>query len=73
MRDAVERELPGSACQTRAGTPGLDLRAGLVRQLSELGVEVEVSSTCTAEAPHLFSHRRDNQTGRQAGYAMLAR
>jgi len=71
MRDEVEAALPGSACTTAAGTPGLDLRAGLARQLTALGLEVEVSATCTAEAPHLFSHRRDGVTGRQAGYAML--
>ena len=37
MRDEVEAALPGSACRTRVGTPGLDLRAGLRRQLAELG------------------------------------
>lgn len=72
MQVEVEAALPGSACLTRAGTPGLDLRAGLARQLAALGVVVEVSATCTAEAPHLFSHRRDGVTGRQAGYAMLS-
>lgn len=71
MRDEVEAALPGSACVTARGTAGLDLRAGLARQLRSLGVEVETSSTCTAEAPHLYSHRRDGRTGRQAGYAML--
>lgn len=71
MRDEVEATLPGSACRTAQGTAGLDLRAGLARQLASLGVEVQMSSTCTAEAPHLFSHRRDGVTGRQAGYALL--
>ena len=32
------RPLPGSAVRTRPGTPGLDLRAGLDRQLAGLGV-----------------------------------
>lgn len=71
MRDEVEAALPGSACRTRSGSPGLDLRAGLARQLAGLDVAVEASATCTAEAPHLYSHRRDGVTGRQAGYAML--
>ena len=71
MQAAVATVLPGSDCLTRAGTPGLDLRAGLSRQLTELGVLVTSSATCTAEAPHLFSFRRDGVTGRQAGYAML--
>ena len=71
MRDEVEAALPGAACTTRTGSAGLDLRAGLANQLTALGVAVDVSQTCTAEAPHLFSHRRDGVTGRQAGWAML--
>jgi YfiH family protein len=71
MQHEVDTDLPGSACSTRAGTPGLDLRAGLARQLEELGIATQVSPTCTAESPHLFSHRRDGVTGRQAAYAML--
>ncbi|MGL6236938.1 MAG: peptidoglycan editing factor PgeF [Segniliparus sp.] len=59
MREEVEADLPGSACVTERGTPGLDLRAGLARQLRGLGVEkVESSGVCTiGEAAH-FSHRR---------------
>ena len=71
MQAEVEAVLPGSACTTRAGTAGLDLRAGLTRQLVAAGVAVDASTTCTAEAPHLFSHRREGVTGRQAGYAMV--
>ena len=67
MRDDVEAHLPGSACVTVDGTPGLDLRAGLVRQLRELGVRtVEVDPRCTREDPDLFSHRRSAPTGRFA-------
>jgi copper oxidase (laccase) domain-containing protein len=43
----------------------------LARQLEGLGIATQVSPTCTAESPHLFSHRRDGVTGRQAAYAML--
>jgi polyphenol oxidase len=72
MQAAVESRLPGSAVRTRAGTPGLDLRAGLSRQLTELGVaQVVVDPRCTAEDRELFSHRRDGVTGRQAGVAWL--
>jgi YfiH family protein len=71
MQRDVEVLLPGSACDTRSGGSGLDLRAGLVAQLATLDVDAVVSSTCTAEAPHLFSHRRDGVTGRQAAYVML--
>ena len=73
MRDEVEAALPGSATTTRRGTPGLDLRAGLARQLTGLGVvRVVIDSRCTAEDPELFSYRRDGVTGRQAGVAWLS-
>ena len=72
MRDEVEAALPGSATTTGRGTPGLDLRAGLARQLADLGVaRVVVDPRCTAEDPELFSHRRDGTTGRQAGVTWL--
>jgi len=67
-----EHRLPGSACRTAAGTPGLDLRAGLARALVGLGVaRVVVDPRCTAEDPELFSYRRDGVTGRHAGVALL--
>lgn len=68
MQDEVERTLSGSAVQTDRGTPGLDLREGLRRQLGALGVaRVEVDTRCTHTDPELFSHRRGAPTGRQAG------
>jgi polyphenol oxidase len=67
MRDEVGARLPGSAVRTRRGTPGLDLRAGLYRQLTELGVaRVGVDPRCTVETADLYSHRRDGRTGRLA-------
>jgi YfiH family protein len=73
MQAAVESRLPGSAVRTRRGTRGLDLRAGLARQLAALGVDRIVSDPrCTAEDPELYSHRRDGVTGRQAGLAWVA-
>jgi YfiH family protein len=72
MRAAVESRLPGSAVRTRRGTPGLDLRAGLARQLAALGVaQVVTDPRCTSEDPDLYSHRRDNPTGRQAALAWI--
>jgi polyphenol oxidase len=72
MRDEVEAALPGSACRTRRGTPGLDLRAGLRRQLAALGVaRVGVDPRCTAEDPDLYSYRRDSRTGRLAAVTWL--
>ncbi|MET3807032.1 YfiH family protein [Nakamurella sp. UYEF19] len=72
MRDAVEAQLPGSACETAQGTAGLDLRIGLARQLRALGVgAVEIDERCTREDPDLFSHRRSSPTGRFAGVIRL--
>ena len=68
MRDEVDAALPGSASTTARGTPGLDLRAGLARQLRAAGVaEVVVDPRCTFTDPDLFSHRRGAPTGRFAG------
>ncbi len=73
MRAEVEAAVPGSACTTRKGTPGIDLRAGLRGQLSRLGVGViGDDARCTAESAELFSYRRDGTTGRFAGLIWLA-
>ncbi|MEO9327603.1 peptidoglycan editing factor PgeF [Gordonia aurantiaca] len=67
MQADVEKHLPGSATRTRKGTTGLDLRAGLRRQLLEAGVAaVAVDPRCTISDPDLFSHRRGAPTGRLA-------
>ena len=50
MRDEVEAALPGSASTTDRGTPGLDLRAGLARQLRDAGVD-RCWSTSVAPTP----------------------
>jgi YfiH family protein len=73
MRDEVEAAVPGTATTTRAGTPALDLRAGVAAQVRAAGVaDVTVSDRCTMEDPELFSHRRDNgRTGRFAGIVWL--
>jgi polyphenol oxidase len=67
MQVEVEARLPGSACRTRRGTAGLDLRAGLWRQLAAAGVaRIGVDPRCTIEDPALYSYRRDGVTGRLA-------
>ena len=67
MAADVEALLPGSRATTAVGTPALDLRAGIARQLIEAGVTaIDVDSRCTAADPTLFSHRRDAPTGRLA-------
>ncbi len=72
MRAEVAAAVPGSACTTRAGTPGIDVRAGLRGQLAGLGVaSVADDLRCTAESAELFSYRRDGTTGRFAGLIWL--
>jgi YfiH family protein len=72
MAADVEKHVPGSACKTRKGTPGLDLRAGLWRQLADLGVgKIGVDPRCTNEDKTLFSYRRDGTTGRIAGITWI--
>lgn len=68
MAKDVESRLPGSQCVTEKGTCGLDLRAGLVRQLAAWGVtHIDADPRCTISDPSFFSYRRDGVTGRQAG------
>jgi hypothetical protein len=73
MANQVEQRLPGSSCTTRSGTTGLDLRAGLWRQLAEIGIgKVGVDPRCTAEDQSLFSYRRESgTTGRIAALTWL--
>jgi len=67
MQADVEARLPGSACSTRRGTAGLDLRAGLWQQLAAAGVaRIGVDPRCTMEDPVLYSYRREGVTGRLA-------
>ncbi len=72
MAEEVEAVLPGSRTVTSAGTPGLDLRAGIARQLRQLGVTaVDVDPRCTVADRALFSHRRDAPTGRLASVVWM--
>ncbi len=72
MADEVEAALPGSRTTTAAGTPGLDLRAGIACQLRDLGVTaIDVDPRCTVDDPALFSHRRDAPTGRLASLVWM--
>lgn len=72
MQRDVEKHLPDSASKTRKGTPGLDIRAGLWRQLAEAGVgRIGVDPRCTFEDRSLFSYRRDGSTGRLAALTWI--
>ena len=72
MAAEVEAVLPGSRTTTAAGTVGLDLRAGIARQLKEFGVAaVDVDPRCTVGDRNLFSHRRGAPTGRLASLVWM--
>ena len=74
MADAVEATLPGSRTTTSRGTPGLDLRAGIARQLRDLGITaIDADLRCTVDDRNLFSHRRDAPTGRLASVVWMER
>ncbi|GAA4261630.1 peptidoglycan editing factor PgeF [Dietzia aurantiaca] len=67
LADEVEAALPGSRTRTVGGTAGVDLRAGITRQLAGLGVSrVDSDPRCTIADESLFSYRRQGRTGRQA-------
>lgn len=72
MAADVEARLPGSRTTTRSGTPALDLRAGIARQLLSAGITaIEIDPRCTVEDTALFSHRRDAPTGRLASLVWM--
>jgi polyphenol oxidase len=61
MAAEVEADLPGSRTTTSRGTPGLDLRAGIARQLTDLGISaIDVDPRCT-----------NNPTGRLASLVWM--
>jgi hypothetical protein len=72
MKDDIAAAVPGSASQTRHGTPSLNLAAGAAGILTGLGVgTLRRTGICTQEDGRFYSYRRDGQTGRFAGVVML--
>src|SRR5699024_10410466 len=72
MANDVEAHLPGSKTRTAKGTWGVDVRAGLIRQLMSKGVTaIEADPRCTIEDKDFFSYRREGKTGRQAALIWL--
>ena len=72
MAADVEARLPGSRATTPRGTPALDLRAGIARQLLVAGVEaIDIDPRCTVGDTALFSHRRGSPTGRLASLVWI--
>lgn len=72
MAAAIEVNLPGSRATTPRGTPALELRGGIARQLVGAGVTaIDIDPRCTVADRALFSHRRGAPTGRLASLVWM--
>ena len=63
--EEVRMVVPEAVVVTSSGV-GVDVRAGVQKQLRDHQVESSADPRCTAEDPGLYSYRRDGVTGRQA-------
>jgi polyphenol oxidase len=70
MAAAVVAVVPAARSRSGSGSQGgaaLDIRAGVLDQLTRAGVAVvRLVGGCTLEDPSCFSYRRDGRTGRMA-------
>ncbi|MBV8933687.1 MAG: peptidoglycan editing factor PgeF [Kutzneria sp.] len=72
LRAEFTAVLPEAWSTTRQGTPAIDVRSGIVAQLTAAGVtDVRHDDRCTIETPELYSYRREKRTGRFGGYIWL--
>jgi YfiH family protein len=72
MRAEVAGRVPASHAETSWGTPSIDVAAGVVAQLADLGCEVIDATSCTIESTSLYSYRREGAvSGRMAGLVRL--
>lgn len=71
MRAEAAAVSPASYAVTWTGTPAIDVAAGVVEQLTGLGVTVQWLPGCSFEDENLYSYRRDGVTGRYAGVVRL--
>ena len=74
MRADVSARVPAAHCETREGTPGLDVPEGVWSQLTAAGVDLANSvrvQTCSKESVDHYSFRREGTTGRFAGFVWL--
>ena len=68
LRAEVSAAVAESSSITTWGTPSLDLPAGAIAVLRELGViQVRRVAACTVTDLRFYSYRRDGVTGRFAG------
>jgi polyphenol oxidase len=73
MQRSAAAVLPAVVGHTRAGTASLDLRAGAVARLADLGVRAQAAGGCTIEDEDSYSYRRAAVTGRFAGVVAMTR
>lgn len=71
VREEVADQVPEAVAWTRAGTPAVDVRAGVLAQLRRRGIHGELVGGCTFEDSRLYSYRREATTGRQAGVIVM--
>jgi YfiH family protein len=72
LRDEISALEPVTRSRTGWDTPALDLPAGVRAQLDRLGVRTPgPAAACTMESEDHFSYRREQRTGRLAGYVWL--
>jgi YfiH family protein len=73
MAAAVVAVVPAAASRSMNGNPSLDIRAGVLGQLTSAGVRtVRLVAGCTLEDPATFSYRRDHVTGRMGALVWRA-
>lgn len=74
MADAVTAAVPQARSTTSWGTPAVDVGAGVIAQLRELGIPVNDvgGESCTIEDERFFSYRRQGQdSGRLGAVAVI--
>jgi copper oxidase (laccase) domain-containing protein len=58
---------------SRSGAPAVDIRAGALNQLEELGIRrIWYDERCTCESDVLYSVKRDGRTGRFGSFVWLS-
>ncbi|GAA1339745.1 copper oxidase (laccase) domain-containing protein [Arthrobacter roseus] len=67
MHDEVVAALPMCAATTREEAPSLDLPAGALAQLEQLGVDADCIGICTLEDSRFYSYRGGANRERFAG------
>lgn len=67
LANEISQKFPEVIAQSRRGTPSIDMRSSIIRQLQIEEIEPNDLSHCTYEDENLFSYRRDQKTGRNAG------